>query len=894
MAGPDHAVEASERELALRVDARDGAIDPSCPRPQVPAFAVPRPRLTALLDLASHQRLAIVVAPPGYGKTTLLAAWADAHPRQRIRWMQLGTEGDVSASFVADLADVLGLAGATDGPIGPVRSGSARAGRTPLLRSLLSGLERMPPTTLVIDDFQELTDPAVVDDLATLIDHAHPALRVIIATRVDLPRRFYRLGVDDALVEIRQQDLEFTSEEATVLLRRVAELDLGRTQVEQVMRRTEGWATGLQLAGLSIRGRSDVDEFVASFAEDDRHVADYLTEQVLRRQPEEVCRFLLTSSVLTRMCGALLDAVLEQSSGQAMLDRLHRHSMFIAPIDGANGWYRYHRHFRAFLRHHLHDRDPALEGDVLRRAADWYLSHDDPDTAVTYYADAGLWTEVLAVAITYGSEVRTGDQAAGLARWIGLVPANHLGNLGSGRLLEAAAWALGGDADRAVRILTAPGLGRDGSPSAGEQGAAGVVLAYAHHALGRTTDAIATAEVTLPLLDGVADDDLPKLLGLTNSLRSAQVSLQVLRATSLLHERRVVEALDALASIPAGGPALIQVQAMGGLALALAWSGRLTESEATAGWALTLAAQCGLADAPATVDAHLALVEVSRERDDLARARSHLEAARARSLTEVSNLTDTILATEEAALALAEGQPVAGLTVLATLQAHQAKDHPVLPEQLEAWRRSVETCLLVRSGDLAAATRAIELAPLENQPVAAARVAVAVERGDLRGARAVVDRWPDRPEPRAGLERRLWRAILLDLEGERRAAADELAAVLADAAVEEHLGLFRTRHVLGPARALYRTAPTPFLRRVVNQPLAVNHRGPVKGLDEQLTEREYVLLRLLPTRLSNAEIADVLGVSLNTVKTHLKHVYRKLGVADRSEAIDEAERLHLL
>lgn len=894
MAGTDHADEGSEQELLIRVGAADGAADRSFPRPQVPAFAVPRQRLTALLDLASHQRLAIVVAPPGYGKTTLIAEWADAHPRQRIRWMQLGTEGDVSASFMDDLAGVLELPLASEGSIAPARSGSARAGRTPLLRSMLSGFERMPPTTLVIDDFQELTDQAVVDDLATLIDHAHPALRVIIATRVDLPRRFYRLGVDDALVEIRQQDLEFTSEEATLLLRRVAEADLSQTQVDQVMRRTEGWAAGLQLAGLSIRGRSDVDEFVDSFAVDDRHVADYLTEQVLRRQPEDVCQFLLSSSVLTRMCGALLDAVLQQSSGQAMLDRLHRHSMFIAPIDGAGGWYRYHRHFRAFLRHHLHDRDPALERDLLRRAADWHLDHDDPDAAVAYYADAGLWTEVLAVAVAYGSEMRTAGQAAGLARWLRSVPSTDHGQRVHVRLLEAAASAMGGDADGAVRMLTSPAPGAVGSPSAGEQVAAGVVLTHAFHVLGRTSDAIATADATLLLLDGVVDRDLPKLLGLTNSNRSALVALRVLRATSLLREGRVVEALDAFGSIPDGGPALFQVQATGGLALALAWSGRLTEAEEAAGWALTLAAQCGLADAPATVDAHLALVDVSRERDDLARARSLLEGARNRSRAEPSNLTDTILATEEAALALAEGQPVSGLTVLATLQAHQSKDHPALPRRIEAWRRSVEARLLILSGDLDASIRALELAPVETLPVAGARVVLAIERGDLRGARAVVDGWPDRPEPRAGRERRLWRSILLDLEGEPRAASEELAALLADALAEEHLGLFRTRHVLGPARALYRTAPSPFLRRVVNQPLVVSQRGPVKGLDEQLTEREYELLRLLPTRLPNAEIASVLGVSLNTVKTHLKHLYRKLGVADRGEAIEEAERLHLL
>jgi LuxR family maltose regulon positive regulatory protein len=171
-----------------------------------------------------------------------------------------------------------------------------------------------------------------------------------------------------------------------------------------------------------------------------------------------------------------------------------------------------------------------------------------------------------------------------------------------------------------------------------------------------------------------------------------------------------------------------------------------------------------------------------------------------------------------------------------------------------------------------------------------------VERGDLTSARALILRWPDEPEPRARLERGLWSAILDHLERDEAKAMSGLAAVVAEAEVEGAVGLFRDTgpYALGPARALYREAPTAFLRSIVDRPATAARPKPLRDLVVPLTDREYVVLSLLPTRLSNVEIAERLGVSLNTVKTHLKHIYRKFDAVRRSDAITAAERLHLL
>jgi LuxR family maltose regulon positive regulatory protein len=180
--------------------------------------------------------------------------------------------------------------------------------------------------------------------------------------------------------------------------------------------------------------------------------------------------------------------------------------------------------------------------------------------------------------------------------------------------------------------------------------------------------------------------------------------------------------------------------------------------------------------------------------------------------------------------------------------------------------------------------------------LAVARVRLAVERGDLAHARALVNAWPDEPQTRARREQQLWAAIIDHLDGSESDACWGMATVVAEAEAEGDIGLFQSagKHALGPARALYRAAPTAFLRALVDQPVVAGHAQPAKGLTEQLTDREYMVLVHLPSRQSNAEIAARLGVSLNTVKTHLKHIYRKLDAVGRSEAVEAAEQLHLL
>jgi LuxR family maltose regulon positive regulatory protein len=254
-----------------------------------------------------------------------------------------------------------------------------------------------------------------------------------------------------------------------------------------------------------------------------------------------------------------------------------------------------------------------------------------------------------------------------------------------------------------------------------------------------------------------------------------------------------------------------------------------------------------------------------------------------------------MLVVQRAALALADNQPPQGLALLA---AHRRREQPEMPPWVAVRRSVVEASLHLAVDDLDSAQRALDVAGDAVDPdLLSVRVHLFLARGDLQRARAVVDAWPDGDTPRSWRQRTLWTAVLEHRLGHAERARRLLADVAAAAELQHDLGVFREagEHALGLARELYLAAPTAFLRAVVERPAGDGLSAlTVKGLVEQLTEREFAVLAVLPTRLSNAEIAERFGISLNTIKTHLKHIYRKLGVEGRSEAVAAAGRLGLL
>ena len=349
--------------------------------------ALPRPRLRERLDLGARAKLTLVSAPPGFGKTTLVADWLAQVPGdgRSAAWLSLDAgDNDPAAFWTYVIAAVQSVA--------PRAGAAARSlvedGRQPLetvLTTLLNDLGAEPgEIVLVLDDFHLVDAPDIGIGMGFLLDHLAPQLHLVIATRADPAFPLARLRARGELVEIRAADLRFTPDEAAVYLNEAMGLNLAPSDVAALEGRTEGWIAALQLAALSLQGRDDVAGFIDDFAGDDRYIVDYLVEEVLLRQSPRVRTFLLRTAVLNRLTGSLCDAVTGLDAGTATLEALDRGNLFLVPLDDRRRWYRYHHLFADVLRTRLLDEERQLVPVLHRRATDWFEQHGERSEAVRH------------------------------------------------------------------------------------------------------------------------------------------------------------------------------------------------------------------------------------------------------------------------------------------------------------------------------------------------------------------------------------------------------------------------------------------------------------------------------------------------------------------------------
>jgi LuxR family maltose regulon positive regulatory protein len=392
-------------------------------RPRVRAQHVPRRALLDELRDAGTRRLTLVAAPPGFGKTTLLAEWA-ASEAGPVAWLSLD-EGDKDpARFFAYLAAAVRrvVPGVGDRALAALRTpgGDLVDVVLPMFLNDLAGLD--VGLAVVLDDYHVITEPAVYDALAYLLDHAPNGLRIIVATRQDPPLPLGRLRARGELGEVRAGDLRFSSDESSAFLIDALELDLSAADLERLQARTEGWPAALYLAALTLRGRPDASALIERFAGDDRYVVDYLTAEVLARQTPELRAFLLQTSILKRFCGPLCDAVTGRTDSSERLVELERSNLLLVPLDTTRGWYRYHHLFGELLTHELRASDREAVAELHRRASAWCrnagLTVDACDHAI---AGGDVTTAAEIVAGNYATFVDHG-QLATVIGWLEAIP----------------------------------------------------------------------------------------------------------------------------------------------------------------------------------------------------------------------------------------------------------------------------------------------------------------------------------------------------------------------------------------------------------------------------------------------------------------------------------------
>src|SRR6478672_11037826 len=353
---------------------------------------VPRPRLTSRLqgDPSSWPRLILVSAPAGFGKTTLLAQWLASGDRDegeseppRVAWLSLDAEDSELRRFVTHLVAAIQTSSPGVGAEALVLLESNRAlPAEAVLVSLVNDLDELAgPTVLALDDYHVIDAPDIHESVAFLLDHLPPQVTIAITTRADPPLPLARLRGRGELLELRAADLRFTAGEADAFLNDLMGLNLDPAHVAALEHRTEGWAAGLQLAALSARGHTSAGDaagvagFVDAFTGSHRFVLDYLVEEVLNSQPEDVRGFLLDTSVLQQMTGTLCDALTGRDDGRQTLEILERENLFVVPLDDQRQWYRYHHLFADALRARLLDRYPDRVPGLHQAASRWHAEH---------------------------------------------------------------------------------------------------------------------------------------------------------------------------------------------------------------------------------------------------------------------------------------------------------------------------------------------------------------------------------------------------------------------------------------------------------------------------------------------------------------------------------------
>jgi LuxR family transcriptional regulator, maltose regulon positive regulatory protein len=897
------------------------------------AGVVARPRLTD--RLSRDGRLVLVSAPAGFGKTTLLGRWLRGTTAEHAHaWVSLD-EGDRDVTSFWTYV-VTALDRARPG-VGAGALPMLQAGRTPIetvLTTVLNELSVLPgAVTLVLDDYHLADAPGLRPGMSFLLDHLPPQVRLVISTRADPSLPLARLRAQGELVEVRAADLRFTRAEAESYLNDMSGVNLSAQEVATLEERTEGWVAALQLAALSLRGRVDTAGFIAGFAGTDRFVVDYLVEEVLDRQPEQMRRFLLDTSILDRLTGALCDAVTGAAGGKAMLERLDRANLFLVPLDDQRRWYRYHHLFKDVLHSHLLD-DRGEVADLHRRASDWYDRAGEPVAAVRHALDAGDIDRAADLVELAVPELRRNRQEATLRRLIGDLPDHVVERrpvLSMGIIGALMASNEFGDVERRLRSLEGM-LGSDDSTTIAAP-RRDVVVANARE-FARLPAGIDMYRAALALIGGDSAGTLeharraaaraPDRDDLTVASAAALGGLASWTLGDLAAAHRsYAQAADGLRAVGYIADVL-------GCTITLAdiefTQGKLRQAERTYLQALALAH----GHEPVlrgTRDMHVGLSQVALERNDLTAAAEHLR--RCDELGEEAGLPQNPYRWRVALALLreAEGDAEAALGLLAEAQRVYIGDFAPNVRPVPALRAR----MLAAHGQLAQAVQWRRLSGVtaddqtsylrEYEHVTLARILLAQHRvdgapGPLRDAVALLERLrtaaDDGGRTGTAIEVLALLALAYQRAGDGTRATAALDSALALAEPEGYVRVFTAegQPMASLLAAMLRSEPdTPYLRRLLEatsgaQPAIADGTGPHRSapgrapardsLIDPLSERELGVMRLLASDLDGPAIARHLVVSLNTVRTHTKNIYAKLGVNNRRAAVRRAHQLGLL
>jgi LuxR family transcriptional regulator, maltose regulon positive regulatory protein len=867
--------------------------------PDVPDWAVPRPRITKLIARGRRRcPLTVITGPAGAGKTMALALWAAADPGP-VAWAGLDEFDNRPGVFWAYVVAALRRSGvAVPAPPPAGRRRDARRVFVPGLAAALAAQD--PPLTLVLDDLHLVTDPALRDELGYVLRNAGAGLRLLVSARMDpLPLHRYRLA--GQLTQIGASDLAFTSTEAGQLLARHG-VTLTADSIESLTRRTEGWAAGLRLAAISMRTHPDPDQFITELVTRDSALTGYLVAEVLNPQPPAVRDVLLNTSILEQVSGEAACELTGNKQAAGILTAVARANGFVQRSGSER--YRYHPLFAEVLRLKLNDEHPDRTAALHRRAARWYERNGQLPAAVRHAAQAGDWPLAASMVIDHLA-IRKVIQPQGspsLADAFQGMPHRGAWNEPQPYLVCAAAALSSGAPDTGVAALDAAEGILERLPAGQEAesrlAAALIRLAVARRA-GDLVAAAAAADRAQALVGMISPARLARHPDLRAHVLSGRGAVELWSG----HLDEAARTLESAVAAAAPGAEDVRAGCLGHLALAEALRGRMGRAAAAATQsAAALEAGEPRPPAPHLIPAALvALAWVHLERYELSEARRRLKEADA----ALTGTQDTLIGA--VAWLVAAGSALAGGRAAAAAQMPgRVRSRWPVPAWLDQRLSHVESRAYAASGDiqaaLAAAGRAGSGTSLE-AAVALARAWAAA--GDEENARrvlapalAALGGAPDRVR----LDAWLVDARLCYDRGDPARGRRSLASALRLAEREQlRLPFALERSWIGPA--LGRDPDLACAHRgLLGAALGHDQLPAPRGAPERaailvaepLTARERDVLRHAAGMLSTAEIASEMYISINTVKTHLRQIYRKLAAPGRGQAVRRARQLELI
>ena len=897
--------------------------------PYVRQGLVARPRLDSVFG-SRRTRLTLISAPAGFGKTTLLASWlAREAATRRLAWVALDESDRDPHRFWSYLLTALERAAPGTGAAGLTLLTAGQPTEA-ALTALLNELSVLPDDVdLVLDDYHLAESPAIQPGMTFLLERLPPQVRLVISARADPALPLARLRARGDLTEVRAADLRFTDDETRTFLIESTGLVLDATEIASLGARTEGWIASLQLAALSLRGREDPAAFIAGFTGDDRYVVDYLVEEVLTHEPDDVREFLISTSILSRLNGSLCDAVTGSTTSVHVLESLERRNLFVVPLDDQRRWYRYHHLFGDVLRARLLAESPDAVSELHRRASGWYASVGETEAAVRHALSAGEVESAATLVELALPQLRRNRREQVIRRWLDELPADVVhdrpvlaaGFIGAlmasndfaevGRRLDELELTLARPASELV-VDDPEELAR--VPASVDVWRAGLALVA-----GDPARTIRHAE--LALAGAVEGDDL------TVAAASGLAGLASWATGD------VVAAHAGYSACAEGLTRADHISDVLGCSVTLAdmelSMGRLRDAERTLRHALALAEH----HAPVgevmrgTADMLVGLSRVAWHRNDLATATELLH--RADDLGEAAGLPQNPYRwrVAMARLRIAAGDHAGALDLLHEAERVYVADFSPQVHPIHATRARV----LVGAGNLAAAAAWARDHGVDDQD----DVSYLREYEHLTLARVLLAQHTTGSAPDAlGRSLRLLDRLLAAAENGGRAGTvidvEVLRTLALQAAGDENAALAALAHAvdlaepdgwvryfveagsrLRPAMAelTRRRSGSLFMRRLRDDavPAALSASDSRSGgaaqdprsrtepsLVDRLSDRELDVLRLLGSDLDGPAIARQLVVSLNTVRTHTKHIYTKLGVNSRRSAITKAHQLGLL